>query len=237
MFRLDRRKIHIYTERHKRRLLKKQTAEDISKIDLPHNSNVQNPSKEKTGDTSSSDSASLSDDVYFDEDCDTFASNRSTQTASKSSKLNDQCSKEQLYTALQNWAVQNGITLVALTSLLKLLQSYVQFELPNDARTLLQTPRNVDSISNINGGQYWHFGLRNVLHLIHEDFLQAKQDCTEIKLIFNVDGLPLSKSSTACFWPILVSEPILRKVYIVGSFFGHEKPKNSNEFLQPFVTL
>jgi hypothetical protein len=44
---------------------------------------------------------------------------------------------------LRNWAVQSGITLVALSALLSLLRLYHP-SLPKDARTIMKTVRNVE---------------------------------------------------------------------------------------------
>jgi len=57
----------------------------------------------------------------------------------------------------------------------------------------------------------------------------------EFQLIFNVDGLPLSKSSKSTFWPILVSDKILENVYMVGCYYGKEQTTDSNRFLQTFI--
>jgi len=56
-----------------------------------------------------------------------------------------------------------------------------------------------------------------------------------INLLINIDGLPLAKSSHASLWPILCSNTINNTVYLVGAYFGHKKPHDSNIFLQPLV--
>lgn len=56
-----------------------------------------------------------------------------------------------------------------------------------------------------------------------------------IYLLLNIDGHPLAKSSDASLWPILISNTMQNDVYIVGAYFGHKKPKDSNAFLQPLV--
>lgn len=72
--------------------------------------------------------------------------------------------------------------------------------LPKDYRSLLRTPRFIE-ISTDAGGQMWYRGietnLRNIFSNLNENI--------EIALNFNIDGLPLFKSSQCCFWPILSS--------------------------------
>lgn len=100
--------------------------------------------------------------------------------------------------SLRLWAIQYGITLRALSALLKILISAGLWYLKSDARTLLKTPRTV-SLADVCGGKYWYSGIRaNIQRL----FIGLKKSIT-IKLGFNIDGLPLHKSSKVNFWPIL----------------------------------
>lgn len=48
--------------------------------------------------------------------------------------------------------------------------------------------------------------------------------------------MPLFKSSKKTFWLILASDDILKKVFIVGAYFGNKKPKDAALFLQSFKT-
>lgn len=58
-----------------------------------------------------------------------------------------------------------------------------------------------------------------------------------LNLDFNIDGVPLSKSSSSCFWLILARVFNLRDqpIITVGVYFGKSKPKVFSEFLTPFV--
>lgn len=58
-------------------------------------------------------------------------------------------------------------------------------------------------------------------------------DC--VKISINIDGLPLSKSSQQQFWPILGSVLPYNNVFIIGIYYGNEKPADANDFLQDFV--
>lgn len=131
---------------------------------------------------------------------------------------------------LAQWAVNENISNSAINALLKILRQHF-VSLPVDARTLKSTPRNPVS-KQIEGGQYTHYGVEKVL----EDYCNALSRSlpTTITLHFNIDGLPLSKSSGRQVWPILLSMDD-STVYNVGVFEGLQKPVNCNEYLQPLV--
>lgn len=99
---------------------------------------------------------------------------------------------------LKQWAIEYGITRRALSALLKILISAGLWYLSSDSRTLLKTPRTV-SIIDMCGGKYWHGGLRKNI----ERLLSGIKENMTINLTFNIDGLPLFKSSKTTFWPIL----------------------------------
>lgn len=72
--------------------------------------------------------------------------------------------------------------------------------LPNDYRALLNTPRSV-KITSVGDGDFWYNGIEKNLRSV---FSNLNKDMS-IALTFNVDGLPLFKSSQRSFWPILAS--------------------------------
>lgn len=64
---------------------------------------------------------------------------------------------------LQEWAIRNKITHVALAELLLILKQMPDLKnLPKDPRTFLQTPRKT-ILRDIKPGKYYHFGLENSL--------------------------------------------------------------------------
>lgn len=63
---------------------------------------------------------------------------------------------------------------------------------------MLQTPKSVE-LSSVGGGQYWYNGIEKNLKLI---FSKLDKDIL-IQMNFNVDGLPIFKSSQRSFWLIL----------------------------------
>lgn len=100
--------------------------------------------------------------------------------------------------SLRLWAIEFGITQRALSALLKILISAGLWYLASDSRTLLKTPRTVSLIDKC-GGKYWYSGIRKNIESL---FCGIKNNIA-IKLSFNVDGLPIHKSTKVNFWPIL----------------------------------
>lgn len=122
---------------------------------------------------------------------------------------------------LHSWAVGYQIRHTAMDALLKILKTHIPNNaLPKDSRTLLKTPAKVVITSNPElDGQYWHHGLQcgliNVL-------TKANLFPDKVTINVNIDGLPISKSSTTNFWPILVNIFELEKIppFVVGIFSG-----------------
>ncbi|CAN7950881.1 unnamed protein product, partial [Ixodes pacificus] len=59
----------------------------------------------------------------------------------------------------------------------------------------------------------------------------------DLVLSFNIDGLPLSKSSNLQLWPVqcLIVNFGDQVPFLVGAFAGPSKPASANDFLLPFV--
>ncbi|EFX64133.1 hypothetical protein DAPPUDRAFT_266968 [Daphnia pulex] len=85
-------------------------------------------------------------------------------------------------------------------------------------------------------GKYRHFDLEASLvrFLVA---LQSKgiQIPSEIKLLFNADGLPMSKSGSNEFCPILVIIQGYDFVFAAGIYQGREKPADVNVYLKFFA--
>lgn len=109
---------------------------------------------------------------------------------------------------LRSWAIEKNINKRAVTALLKILRSAGMYFLPQDSRTLLETPRKIEII-DLAGGKYWHNGLENCLTQV---FSKLSSDL-RVELNINVDGLPLFKNSPLVFWPILAN--------VYGEFMSH----------------
>jgi len=162
---------------------------------------------------------------------------------SSHSSENTMSSKLEILKFLRGWALKHNITHEAISDLLTgLKQSHECFaddelepRFPINARTLLKTEvRLVKKI--VEPGHYIHIGLKKQLLKIAPKYLK---NVSTFKLLINIDGLPLFKSSRSEVYPILctvVSIPELRKkVFPVGIYYGIEKPNNLNEYLQDFI--
>lgn len=139
---------------------------------------------------------------------------------------------------LAEWTIKNKITHSALNSLLLILKKHKCFEsLPKDARTILHTkPIDICKIRDVNPGKYYHFGIENGIIRSFSNCDVRAQHLDEIKLVIGIDGLPISRSSSNQFWPILAYvRSKFNIVFPVGLYFGTEKPMDSNDFLKDFV--
>ena len=106
------------------------------------------------------------------------------------------CIRSQIAT----WSVEENITNSALNKLLAILKPVIP-TLPQDARTLKGTPRSVQTIQ-VDTGHYIHYGIKDSLT---DFFLRNDFDDDVLELNFNVDGLPVVKSTGGQVWPILMS--------------------------------
>ena len=138
------------------------------------------------------------------------------------SDVEEQCD---LTEKLAKWAVENNCTRSSINQLLQILRESGHI-LPKDSRTLLQTPQVIITEDKCNG-TYKYFGMKEQLIHFHKESLSH---LSHINLIVNVDGVPLFKSSSQQFWPILVSVENLDDEFIVAIFYGNSKPNPLNDF-------
>lgn len=106
--------------------------------------------------------------------------------------------------------------------------------LPKDPRTIMKTPRHVNTVKDANIGlEYWHQGVDKCLRM---KFRKLAHDTT-ISLNVNVDGLPLHRSSLKSYWPILLNVHLRPDItpMAVGVFYGESKPEDAGEFFRLFV--
>lgn len=142
--------------------------------------------------------------------------------------------KTEIINDIRLWAVENRVNHSAINSLLKILVKYGH-DLPNDVRTLLQTPKQVDIIE-MTPGKYYHAGLENSLRKSINKYYCRSNLPSQINVNVNIDGLPLTKSSGSQFWPILGSivADFYTEPFIIGVYHSFEKPKCCNTFLKYF---
>lgn len=137
--------------------------------------------------------------------------------------------EEDLVMRLAGLSLKHNLTHACLNDIAALLRS-CGHNVPKDARTILGTERRAPVEQD---GTFIHFGLRKGIL----DAVQVGIPPNEIKLQVSIDGLPLYKSSSTCFWPIVcmimnhgTQEPFLASIYC-----GTGKPPNLDAFLAPFV--
>lgn len=139
---------------------------------------------------------------------------------------------------LYQWASENNVPNNTFDKLLKILKGHKCFkDLPVTSRTLYKMYSNVSyskpvEMKSVSPGYYYHFG---VAYNIKKHLDKQFSDET-IKLVIGIDGLPLSKSSGSCFWPILgYIRQKNQTVFPIGIYWGHNKPSDSNIYIKDFV--
>jgi len=144
-----------------------------------------------------------------------------------------------LASKLVDWVIEFNVPKTAVTALVHMLQPF-HSSLPRDSRTLL-TQGNAFNIKQVSdGGEYVHFGVRcGIEELNSGGYLQ---NFDSLALQFNIDGIPLykssKKSSNTSLWPILcsVKNSCNTKPFVIGVFCGHLKPSNIDTYLADFVS-
>lgn len=151
------------------------------------------------------------------------------------SKEKTQPKTESFSAKLARWAVDEHIRLSSLQSLLKILRDE-NLTLPRDP--LLNTPQDLHP-ENFGDGLFYYFGIENSISSLCNKDQIIIPNYSSINLAINVDGLPLSKSSSSSFWPILglikSIEQLSDKVFLIALFHGKEKPKDLDNFFNQFI--
>lgn len=117
--------------------------------------------------------------------------------------------------------------------LMVILNKYTEAPFPKRAQTLLGTSL-ASEIRDILGGEYCHYGVENFAKKIARFYIEHEYCSDDMKLIFFVDGAD-RRNSDKGLWLILCSDTKSGLVGPIGIFFGKGKPKNFNDFLQPFT--
>jgi hypothetical protein len=140
---------------------------------------------------------------------------------------------------LRVWVNINRISQTAVKQLLTILRPYHP-ELPRHQRTLLKTAIDIQ-LENLAGGEYSYLSLKRVLPQVLQKANLTVQNLqesnNELKIQFNIDGLPVFNSVNYCVWPILgsVVSPIKSDVFTVAVYGGNSKPNDFNAYMQPLV--
>ncbi|KAF8784478.1 hypothetical protein HNY73_010152 [Argiope bruennichi] len=128
--------------------------------------------------------------------------------------------------------MKHNTTHALINDLLHILKPH--YALPNDARILLKTPQST-FVKKICGGDFVYFGLRPAIKEKIKGGLV--ENAMILDLSFNIDGLPLYKSSNKQFWTILckIDQTLDGRPFPVAIFCGSSKPTNVKEFLSDFI--
>lgn len=142
---------------------------------------------------------------------------------------------DDLANSLSGWAVRFGVSLVALTALLSILKVHHPF-LPKDGRSLLKTA-NRYVVEKLAGGSFYYFGILNSLGKTFETLSFKFPDRHVFKLQLNIDGLPLFRSSSLQFWPVLgiLQDCVIKRPVLIALFCGVSKPTSLSDYLDALV--
>lgn len=138
---------------------------------------------------------------------------------------------------LREWAVTSQLSHQKLDELLKILREDAYPMLPKSAKTFLETVKSVQfHIEKFpDSSELVYFGIESQLKPILKTSLHPNNT---VELLFNMDGIPLFKSSSKQFWPIL------GLVYHVKNYYkpfpiaiqcGNSKTSDVNRYLDQFV--
>uniref|UniRef100_A0AAG5DQC3 Uncharacterized protein n=1 Tax=Anopheles atroparvus TaxID=41427 RepID=A0AAG5DQC3_ANOAO len=136
---------------------------------------------------------------------------------------------------LRYWALSFSIPHSALNVLLFILNNNQVSQLPKDSRTILQTNRTPVQTVAIGTGQFWYNGIKKCLV---QHFRNTVPRVDNISLNNSIDGLPLHRSSSSQFLPILINIHEMPEVPVlkVAIFSGTSKPDDLELYLRPFVS-
>lgn len=132
---------------------------------------------------------------------------------------------------LKLWGVNLNVNNQQFSALLKILKRHHCFEkFPSDCRSLLLA-RDKPKIQPLPPGEFVYFGIQRKINLI-----SPPPSPTKLLLQINIGGLPLFRSSSVQFWPILGSfVGITRTPFVIAIFGGKKKPELSDHLLKEFV--
>ncbi|XP_052085169.1 uncharacterized protein LOC127722322 [Mytilus californianus] len=175
---------------------------------------------------SSNDEEISSEEEQSSENDSSGSSRVSSEDEQSDSDNNDLCKD------LAEWATENKTSRDGLNSLLFIFRKYGH-RVPKDSRTLLKTPRHID-INKKCGGDHIYLGIESgILKILTQNARHFTRN-NELLLDFNIDGVPLFKSSNTQFWPILCSlskyEP-----FKVALYCGNSKPNSVQAYLSDFL--
>lgn len=94
----------------------------------------------------------------------------------------------------------------------------------------------VDEATGTSVGLFHYFGILKCFGKILDKVWSIVPDRHAFKLQLNVDGLPLCKSTSTQFWPILgMLQGCSKKPLLIGLFCGTSNPNSLTEYLHDLV--
>lgn len=134
------------------------------------------------------------------------------------------------------WSSTFNISIAAVDNLLNWFREHHFPFLPKSIATLRKKAYTIDApIRNLGTGSFFYFGLETIIKIFlrinHLDVTQTNN----FELCFGIDGVPLSKSSSNGFWPILMKVKDYATVLPVGVFYGKGKPQSVQDYLLEFA--
>ena len=176
---------------------------------------------------SNSQERSLVSDINSDGN---ISSNASTNDFSIQSRTIEQSSEQSMFAinerlrkSISLWAQnERRVPNESVTRLLKIMNNFGEFELPNSARGLLQYKQI--SLQIMETGEYYHFDwISSITKFLENIEFKA----TEINIIANIDGIPLFSSSRRYeAYPILLKVKELNsKVFTAGIYCTNHTKK------------
>lgn len=149
------------------------------------------------------------------------------------SESNQESDVEPLVARLRRWYCSSHVNLTQLKMLLTELKPYHP-DLPLDPRSIVQTPVCVN-IKPLNNGSYIHIGIKQ--GLVKRMASGIKPNFLQLDIDINIDGLPVSKSSSVDVWPILGRCIGLydQRPFVIGLFCGTGKSESLDSYLKDFI--
>lgn len=136
---------------------------------------------------------------------------------------------------LRKIAIDNNLTHAALNQILNLINPAYPF-LPRTAKNLLGVSCKKLKTISFDNGEMYYYGIQKCLTRKLQNG-GTNGEISTIKIIINIDGLPVFKSSRTDLWPILGrSDDIIdSRPFMIACFCGEGKPINLEEYLKLFI--
>lgn len=132
---------------------------------------------------------------------------------------------------LSRFILKHRVPVAQVADLLSILRAY-GLDLPKSRSGLLRVANRPLITRSVSSGECMYIGITKAISM--SDFDHASDG--EIVCDFNIDGLPLYKSSRKSVWPILGAFANNKNVspFVVGAWVGEGHPSSSDEFFKDF---